>query len=76
MLLTPFMGIGSEAYQALKFGRKATGIELKESYYNIAIQNLKDIESKLKEITLFNQDEDARVESEETAKQCTTAAGM
>ena len=63
-LLTPFMGIGSEAYQALKFGRKAIGIELKESYYNIAIQNLKDIESKTKELTLFNQDEDARAENQ------------
>jgi DNA modification methylase len=63
-LLTPFMGIGSEAYQALKFGRKAIGIELKESYYNIAIQNLKDIESKTKELTLFNQNEDARAENQ------------
>jgi DNA modification methylase/superfamily II DNA or RNA helicase len=44
-VLTPFMGIGSEAYQALKFGRKAIGIELKESYYNIAIQNLSNVES-------------------------------
>lgn len=52
-LLTPFMGIGSEAYQALRFGRKAIGIELKESYFRIALQNLKDIESKTKEITLF-----------------------
>lgn len=44
-VLTPFMGIGSEAYQALKFNRKAIGIELKESYYNIAVQNLKNVES-------------------------------
>jgi len=62
-LLTPFMGIGSEAYQALKFGRKAIGIELKESYFRIAIQNLKDIESKTRELTLFNQDEYARAEN-------------
>ena len=39
------MGIGSEAYQALKFNRKAIGIELKESYYNIAVKNLQNIES-------------------------------
>lgn len=44
-VLTPFMGIGSEAYQALKFNRKAIGIELKESYYNIAVKNLQNIES-------------------------------
>lgn len=54
ILLTPFMGIGSEAYQAIRFGRKAIGIELKESYYNIALNNLSDIESKTKENTLFD----------------------
>lgn len=44
VVFTPFMGIGSEAYQAIKFGRKAIGIELKESYYNIAIKNLEGAE--------------------------------
>jgi DNA modification methylase len=38
-ILTPFMGIGSEVYQAVRFGRKAIGIELKESYFRIAVQN-------------------------------------
>jgi DNA modification methylase len=47
-ILTPFMGIGSEAYQALRFNRKAIGIELKESYFNIAVQNLKNAESTYK----------------------------
>jgi DNA modification methylase len=42
-VLTPFMGIGSEAFVALKLNRKAIGIELKESYFKIAIQNLKSI---------------------------------
>ena len=32
-VLTPFLGIGSEAYMAVKMGRKAVGIELKESYF-------------------------------------------
>lgn len=44
-VLTPFMGIGSEAYQALRFGRKAIGIELKPSYFRIALQNLNSIEA-------------------------------
>jgi DNA modification methylase len=44
-VLTPFMGIGSEAYQAVRFGRKAIGIELKESYFRIAAQNLAYAES-------------------------------
>jgi DNA modification methylase len=39
-VLTPFLGIGSEAYVALKLKRKAIGIELKPEYFNIAIQNL------------------------------------
>ncbi len=39
VVLTPFMGIGSEVYQSLLMGRKGIGIELKESYYNIAVKN-------------------------------------
>jgi DNA modification methylase len=57
VLLTPFMGIGSEAYQAIKFGRKAIGVELKESYYNIAIQNLANIQDKTHQNTLFDSAE-------------------
>lgn len=44
-VFTPFLGIGSEAYQAIKFGRKAIGIELKESYFDIAVKNLTTIET-------------------------------
>jgi len=40
-VLTPFMGIGSEVYQAVKMGRKGIGFELKESYYDVAKSNLK-----------------------------------
>lgn len=47
-ILTPFMGIGSEAYQAIRFNRKAIGIELKESYFNIAVKNLQNAESTYK----------------------------
>jgi DNA modification methylase len=47
IVLTPFMGIGSEVFQALKFGRKGYGIELKESYFNTAIKNLKSLENKM-----------------------------
>ena len=36
MVLSPFMGIGSEGYQAVKMGRKFLGIELKESYWKVA----------------------------------------
>ena len=40
--LTPFMGVGSEVYGPVRLGRKAIGIELKESYFKQAIENLKD----------------------------------
>lgn len=52
-VLTPFMGIGSEVYQALKFGRKGIGIELKRSYFEIAIGNLSNIERETKTSDLF-----------------------
>ncbi|MFA5379465.1 MAG: DNA methyltransferase [Dehalococcoidia bacterium] len=52
-VFTPFMGIGSEAYQAIRFGRKAIGIELKESYFKIAVKNLTDVEQRYKSIDLF-----------------------
>lgn len=41
VVLTPFMGVGSEVYQSLVMGRKAVGIELKESYYRQAVKNVK-----------------------------------
>ena len=40
-VFTPFMGIGSEVFQAVKMGRKGIGFELKESYYDLAKSNLK-----------------------------------
>lgn len=52
-VLTPFMGIGSEVYQAVKMNRKGIGFELKESYFELAKNNLKSaIESK-NQTTLF-----------------------
>lgn len=42
VVLSPFMGIGSEGYMSLKLKRKFIGFELKESYYNVALRNLDD----------------------------------
>src|SRR5690606_12585893 len=40
VVLTPFMGVGSEVYSPVSLDRKAIGIELKESYFKQAIKNL------------------------------------
>jgi len=40
VILTPFMGVGSECYGAVINGRKAIGFELKESYYRQAVKNM------------------------------------
>lgn len=45
VVLSPFMGIGSEGYVAVGMDRKFVGIELKPSYYNQAVENLRAIES-------------------------------
>lgn len=39
-VLTPFMGIGTEVYCAVKMKRKGLGVELKKSYYKQALKNL------------------------------------
>jgi len=41
IILSPFMGIGSEGFISIKTGRRFIGIELKESYFNQAVKNLK-----------------------------------
>ena len=54
-ILTPFLGIGSEAYMALKLGRKAIGIELKPEYFKIAIINGKHAESLVNAKDMFSE---------------------
>ena len=40
VVLTPFMGVGSEVYQSVVMGRRGIGFELKESYFNQSVRNL------------------------------------
>lgn len=40
VVFTPFMGVGSEVYSAVRLGRLGIGVELKPSYYRQAIKNL------------------------------------
>jgi DNA modification methylase len=57
VVLTPFMGVGSEVYSAVSMGRKSVGIELKESYYKQAVLNLKQADTrfnKAKQLSLIS----------------------
>lgn len=39
-ILTPFLGVGSEVYSAVRSGRRGIGCELKPSYYRQAVKNI------------------------------------
>jgi len=45
IVLSPFMGIGSEGVTALKCGRRFIGVELKAAYYRQAVRNLQGTEA-------------------------------
>lgn len=49
VVYSPFGGIASEGFQAVKMGRKFVGCELKESYWIQGVQNLKNIEDEMKQ---------------------------
>jgi DNA modification methylase len=55
-VLTPFAGIGSEVYMAVKLGRRGTGIELKASYWQAAVNNLRALEAEKEQGALFGAD--------------------
>lgn len=57
VVLTPFMGVGSEVYSPVSMNRKAIGIELKDSYFKQAILNLKEAKKRFankRQSTLFD----------------------
>jgi len=49
VVLTPFMGVGSEVYSPVSLNRKGIGFELKGSYFKQAIKNLSDVGSRYSE---------------------------
>lgn len=57
-VLSPFMGIGSEVYEARLLKRKAIGIELKQSYFQVAVQNLRSTDYQV--LPLFSELETAK----------------
>lgn len=56
VVLTPFMGVGSEVYSPVSMGRKAIGIELKDSYYKQAILNLKEANKRFNDKKIIQKD--------------------
>jgi len=52
-VLTPFGGIGSEGYMAVKLGRKAILIELKPSYFDTLTRNMRDAAAQARTPDLF-----------------------
>lgn len=56
VVLSPFMGIGTDIYSPVSLGRKAIGIELKDSYFKQAVINMKTAKNRFKN-TIKNQKE-------------------
>jgi DNA modification methylase len=58
VVLTPFAGVGSEVYSPVSSGRKAIGIELKDSYYKQMVLNMKEAKKRfvneVKSVSLFD----------------------
>jgi DNA modification methylase len=52
-VLSPFSGVASEGYQAVIMDRKYIGIELKESYFDLSVKNIKNAEMQKTQIKLF-----------------------
>lgn len=45
-IFTPFMGVGTEVYSPVSLGRKAIGVELKDSYFKQSIANMKQCKNR------------------------------
>ena len=54
IVFTPFLGIGSEVYQAILMGRRGIGIELKRTYFKCAVENVKNAVIEASQPTLFD----------------------
>jgi DNA modification methylase len=53
LILSPFAGIGSEGYIAVKNGRRSIGCELKPSYWQVAVENMRRAENEARQGSLF-----------------------
>ena len=53
-IFTPFLGIGSEVYQAVRMKRRGIGIELKTAYFEAAVENVKSAEIENNQVDMFD----------------------
>ena len=56
VVLTPFMGVGSEVFSPVSLGRRAIGIELKDSYYKQAAINMQHAKNRFSDDEQKTQD--------------------
>jgi DNA modification methylase len=56
VVFSPFAGIGSEGYGALKAERKFVGIELKKIYFDSAIRNLNSVIENKNQLSFFDDE--------------------
>lgn len=55
VVLTPFMGVGSEVFASVRLGRRGIGAELKDTYFRQAVKNLETVDAEIfHEPTLFD----------------------
>lgn len=71
VVMTPFMGVGSEVYGAIINGRKGVGIELKSSYFKQAVRNIASAKFGISDVvedeTLFSDVDDEESDETDTA---------
>jgi DNA modification methylase len=53
IVLTPFMGVGSEVYGAVENERRGIGVELKDSYFRQSVANIESIGTRQEQFQLF-----------------------
>lgn len=53
VIMSPYGGIGSEGYQAIKLGRKAILFELKPNYWKLGCKNLATAEKEITQVTMI-----------------------
>lgn len=53
-VFTPFAGVGSEVYEAVRLGRRGVGIELKPSYFRAARRNLERVTQRKNQLSMLD----------------------